>query len=64
MYRTISHTTTDQSPAQILFQHTPDNSLPTIEPNKTESNPQQTANREQNKAYIDIKRSTKHKEFQ
>ena len=40
------------------------NGLPTIKPNKTEINPQEAAHRERNKAYIDNKRSTKHKEFQ
>ena len=34
MYRTTPHTTTSISPAQMLFQHTPNNSLPTIKQKK------------------------------
>ena len=34
MYRTTSLTTTGISPAQMLFQHTPNNGLPTIRQNQ------------------------------
>ena len=64
MYRTTPHTTTGISPAEMLFQHTPNNRLPTIKTTKHETNPHETAYRERNKAYIDNKRATKHKEFQ
>ena len=53
MYRTTPHTTTGISHAQMLFQHIPNNGLPTFKPNKTEINPQKASHRERNKAYID-----------
>ena len=53
MYRTTPHTATGISHAQMLFQHIPNNGLPTFKPNKTEINPQKASHRERNKAYID-----------
>ena len=49
MYRTTPHTTTGISPAQMLFQHIPNNGLPTIQPSKSTVNNRETNYREQSK---------------
>ena len=64
MYRTTPHTTTGISPAQMLFQHIPNNGLPTIQRSKSTVNNRETNYREQSKERIDKKRFTKHKDFQ
>ena len=65
MYHTTLHTTTGISPAQMLFQHTPNNGLPTIKQNKKSiANNCEQEYREKNKECIDKKRLTKHKDFQ
>ena len=60
MYRTIPHTTTGISPAQIIFHHIPNNDLPAIKPSQTTAvNNHETNYREHNKK----KRFTQHKDF-
>ena len=65
MYLTTPHTTTGISPAQTLFQHTPNSGLPTIKQNKKSIvNNREHEYQEKNKEYIKKKRLTKHKDFQ